>query len=114
MAIIESNSINRNLKKSDNLGPIFLKMVFLVQSRKNEHCNKICIFELVYVSNFTLIEFCAKFARYFLSSTEKLDSVIEFRLLELVYNHFHNILRLFDISANFAFTTGETMRDYYL
>ena len=30
------------------------------------------------------------------------------------YNHFHNILRLFDILPNFIFTTGETMRDYYL
>ena len=29
-------------------------------------------------------------------------------------NHFHNILRLFDVLPNFAFTTGETMRDYHL
>ena len=25
------------------------------------------------------------------------------------YNHFHNILRLFDVLPNFPFTTGETM-----
>ena len=30
------------------------------------------------------------------------------------YNHFHNVLRLFDVLRNFAFTTSETMRDYYL
>ena len=30
------------------------------------------------------------------------------------YNHFHNILRLFDILRNVPFTTSETMRDYYL
>ena len=29
-------------------------------------------------------------------------------------NHFHNILRLFDVVPNFPFTTSETKRDYYL
>ena len=29
-------------------------------------------------------------------------------------NHFHNILRLFDVLTNFIFTTTETIRDYYL
>ena len=29
-------------------------------------------------------------------------------------NHFHNILRLFDVLPNFPFTTGETIGDYYL
>ena len=32
----------------------------------------------------------------------------------IIYNHFHNILRLFDVLPNFPFTTSETMRDYYL
>ena len=31
-----------------------------------------------------------------------------------IYNHFHNILRLFDVLTNFPFTTSETMRDYFL
>ena len=30
------------------------------------------------------------------------------------YNHFLNILRLFNVLTNFPFTTSETMRDYYL
>ena len=30
------------------------------------------------------------------------------------YNHFHNVLRLFDILPSFPFTTSETMRHYYL
>ena len=30
------------------------------------------------------------------------------------YNHFHNILRLFNVLSNFPFTTSETMGDYYL
>ena len=30
------------------------------------------------------------------------------------YNQFHKILRLFDVSPNFLFTTSETMCDYYL
>ena len=28
-----------------------------------------------------------------------------------ICNHFHNILRLFDVLTNFPFTTNETMRD---
>ena len=32
----------------------------------------------------------------------------------LTSNHFHNILKLFDVLPNFPFTTSETMRDYYL
>ena len=30
------------------------------------------------------------------------------------FNHFQNILRLFDVLTNFPFTASETMRDYYL
>ena len=29
-------------------------------------------------------------------------------------NHFHNILRLFDVLPSFPFTKSETMGDYYL
>ena len=29
------------------------------------------------------------------------------------YNHFHYILRLFDVLPNFSFTTSETMRNYF-
>ena len=35
-------------------------------------------------------------------------------VLYFVSNHFHNILRLFDVLPNFPLTTSETMRDYYL
>ena len=44
----------------------------------------------------------------------------EWRLGEILlwktwfYNHFHNILRFFDVLANFSFITSETMRDYCL
>ena len=31
-----------------------------------------------------------------------------------IYNHFYNIMRLFDDLPNFPFTTSETMCDYYL
>ena len=33
---------------------------------------------------------------------------------KLIYNQFHNILRLFDVLPNFLFTTSETMGHYYL
>ena len=36
------------------------------------------------------------------------------KILQVICNHFHNILRLFDILRNFPFTTSESMRDYYL
>ena len=32
----------------------------------------------------------------------------------LVYNDFHNILRLFDVLTKFPFTTSERTRDFYL
>ena len=32
----------------------------------------------------------------------------------LLVNHFHNILRLFDVLPNFAYTTSKTTVDYYL
>ena len=32
----------------------------------------------------------------------------------IICNHFHNILRHFDVLLNFSFSTSETMRDYYL
>ena len=32
----------------------------------------------------------------------------------LIYNQFHNILRLFNVLLNSPFTTSETMGDYYL
>ena len=35
-------------------------------------------------------------------------------LLLVNYNHFHNILRLFDVLPNFPFIKSETMGDYYL
>ena len=34
--------------------------------------------------------------------------------LSWFYNHFHNILRLFDVLPNFLFTKSETICDYYL
>ena len=34
--------------------------------------------------------------------------------VSLSHNHFHNILRLFDVLPNFPFTTSEAMCDYYL
>ena len=33
---------------------------------------------------------------------------------QIPHNQFPNMLRLFDVLANFPFTTSETMHDYYL
>ena len=36
------------------------------------------------------------------------------KILNYDYNHFHNILRLFDVLPNLTYTTSKTMGDYYL
>ena len=63
----------------------------------------------------TMLTFWTKYARkgYFQLKTKKVNSIIEFRIFERGYNHFHNILRLFVVLPNFLFTIGETMRNYY-
>ena len=35
------------------------------------------------------------------------------KMKQEAYNDFHNVLRLFDVLLNFAFTIREMMRDYY-
>ena len=40
--------------------------------------------------------------------------ICQFQLKLGTYNHFHDILRLFDVLLNFPFTTSETIGDYYL
>ena len=40
--------------------------------------------------------------------------LISLILVTRAYNHFHNILKVFDVLPNFLFATSETMRDYYL
>ena len=40
---------------------------------------------------------------YFWSETEKLNIMIKFNIFELAFNHFHGILRLFDVLPNFHF-----------
>ena len=39
----------------------------------------------------------------------EMTKFIRNKLLDICYNHFHNILRLFDILPSFTFTTSETM-----
>ena len=49
-----------------------------------------------------------------LNSTTNILQWWKLAQLYITYNHFHNILRLFDVLPNFPFPTSETMRDYYL
>ena len=42
------------------------------------------------------------------------SSIISDQKSSNTYNHFHNILRLFDILPNFLFIASESMRSYYL
>ena len=63
-----------------------------------------------------ILFFWTKFAQkgYFWSKIEKASITTELSIFKLVYNHFRNIFRLFDVLANFPFAKNETMRDYYL
>ena len=46
--------------------------------------------------------------------TIKTNTTIELCILELGYNQFHNILRLFDVLPNLPFTISDTICNYYL
>ena len=52
--------------------------------------------------------------RYIQWKNKQLKLTMQFFRLELVFNQFHNILRLFDVSPNVRLTTSETMGHYYL
>ena len=57
------------------------------------------------------------FSLAFMTSTNvfvDLDFVVVIPKINDLHNHFHNILRLFDVLSNFPYTPSETMLDYYL
>ena len=62
----------------------------------------------------TLLNFWIKLTQKGYFRTKKMKITIEFYIFKLIYNHFHNNLRLFDVLPNFPITTSETMCDYYL
>ena len=64
---------------------------------------------LIFASNFFFF-FFFQFAFTFF----KFHQYLMIMEINVFYNHFHNILRHFDVLPNFSFTTSETMRDYYL
>ena len=45
---------------------------------------------------------------------KKSQMISLFRKNNKIYNHGHNIFRIFDVLPNFPFTTSEMMRDCYL
>ena len=59
--------------------------------------------------------FCMLRAFFMLLTTVR-NSNLNYECFEVShsYNHFHNILKLFDVLPNFLFTTSKTMRHYYL
>ena len=40
--------------------------------------------------------------------------IIEISTLQFAYKQFRNVMRIFDVLPNFAFTTSESMNNYYL
>ena len=54
------------------------------------------------------------FSELVLKPEERVVNSSTFLLLFTIYNHFHNILKLFDVLPNLRFTVSEIMRDYYL
>ena len=63
---------------------------------------------IINLSDFEIDITCLKYRLNLSLISTKIDS------FNLTYNHFHNILRLFDVLPNFRFTANETMGDYYI
>ena len=61
-----------------------------------------------------ILIFCTNQKGCFQYETETGNTTFGFCNFKVVCNHFHNILRLFDVLPNFPFSTSETMHDYYL
>ena len=60
-------------------------------------------------TSFTAAVYCTN------PNAETQNEIIEIEIVEAqIYNHSHNILKLFDALLNFPFTTSGTMHDYYL
>ena len=49
-----------------------------------------------------------------ITEVRTLTRIVKINISDHVLNHFHNILRLFDVLSNFLFTISKKMRDYYL
>ena len=58
--------------------------------------------------------YCFRPGIHFLGKFGPKTRTCQFKLKCGIYNHFYNILRLFDVLPNFPFTTSEMMHDYYL
>ena len=58
----------------------------------------------------TLLNFWIKLTQKGYFQTKKIKITIEFYIFKLIYNHFHNNLRLFDFLPNFPITTSEVKR----
>ena len=58
----------------------------------------------------SIADHVTNFLSNFLDET-MLFQAIDYNLV-YIYNFGHNVLRLFDVSPNFSFTTSETNRDY--
>ena len=76
---------------------------------------------IILTTRFILVVLSLLLVMVFLNVVSDYQIVVSFRpiyfllqLATIIYNHFHNILRLFDVLLNFPSTTSETMRDYYL
>ena len=50
----------------------------------------------------------------FLGKFAQNSQYCQFKVKLDTYNHFHNILRHFDVLTNFPVTPSETIHDYYL
>ena len=117
------------MRKSNNLeAPVFLRSIKLfslhILSHKHVVTNSVDIYRIgVFIGGFvlTLIEsglpyqlFWQIFFTIWASKICLIISSFFCHHTKWVYNHFHNILRLFDVLPNIPSTASQMIGDYYL
>ena len=93
------------------------KSIIPVEKRKSKHHHWVLLIRSSQGTNFHSKNFffelrdeiCPK--RVFSFKKKKVNITYEFCIFDLVYNNFHNILRLLDSWSNFNFTTSEIKHD---
>ena len=106
-------------KSINNINPTYMNEIFRL--RKTSRAVRSNYKLYLDVPTINQVRFGDKNVRYYgpkiwnslsfhIKSSENLEA---FKNVLKSCNHFHNILRLFDVLPNFPFPTSETMGDYY-
>ena len=86
--------------------------IYRIQTYSSIMCGYFCIRFIDFIlKGKRLLEYRSLFSP---NEYKNNNNIILKNIFNRIYNHFHNVLRFFNVLANFPFTTSETMGDYYL